>query len=126
MDLTATFDVQGWDEAPFDGSADTAKLTQADVTKRYQGDITGTSVTKWVMAYADEDHATFVGIERITGTIGGRDGTLVLRHVGTFSDGRATADLSVIEGAGTGDLAETAGTGELVADPGGKVTLRLR
>jgi hypothetical protein len=125
MDLTATFDVSGWDETPFDDAAETAKLTQADVTKRYQGDIDATSETKWVMAYADDDHATFVGIERITGSVGGRAGTLVLRHVGTFADGVARADLSVVEGSGTGDLAAAAGDGELVADPGGKVTLRL-
>jgi hypothetical protein len=125
MDLTATFDVEAWDEAAFDEAADTAKLTQADVTKRYHGDIDATSETKWVMAYVDDDHATFVGIERITGSVGGRAGTLVLRHVGTFADGVATAELSVVNGAGTGDLAEVAGAGDLVADPGGKVTLRL-
>ena len=125
MDLTATFDVEAWDETPFDEGAEAAKLTQADVTKRYHGDIDATSETKWVMAYADADHATFVGVERITGSVGGRAGTLVLQHVGTFADGVATAELSVVEGAGSGDLAEASGRGDLVADPAGKVTLRL-
>jgi Protein of unknown function (DUF3224) len=125
MDLKATFDVEGWDEKPFAEAPDAAKLTQADVTKKYDGDVTGTSDTVWLMAYADDKTATFVGIERITGSVGGRDGTLVLQHVGTYAEGAAKAKLSVVEGAGTGELAGVTGSGDLVADPSGKVTLRL-
>ncbi len=125
MDLQATFDVESWDEKPFAEAPDTAKITQATVTRKYSGDVTGTSDTVWVMAYADDAHATFVGIERVTGTFGGKDGTLVLEHVGTFADGVATADLSVVEGAGTGDVAGLKGSGDLVADPSGKVKLHL-
>ena len=48
------------------------KLTEALVSKRYEGDIKGTSTTKWLMAYAPDKSALFVGIEHITGTIGGK------------------------------------------------------
>jgi Protein of unknown function (DUF3224) len=125
MAFHATFEIDRWDENPFAEAPGTAKLTQANVTKTYSGDLAGTSETVWLMAYADDDHATFVGIERFTGSIGDKDGTLVLQHVGTFADGAAKADLSVVEGAGTGDLAAATGTGDLVADPSGKLTLRL-
>jgi hypothetical protein len=125
MDLKATFDVEGWDEKPFAEAPDTAKLTQANVTKKYGGDVSGTSDTVWVMAYTDDKNATFVGIERFTGSIRDQDGTLVLQHVGTYADGAAKAELTVVEGAGTGDFADTKGTGQLVADPSGKVTLQL-
>lgn len=125
MDLKATFDVESWEEQPFAEGSDTAKLTQATVTRKFAGDITGTSDTVWVMAYTDENTATFVGIERITGSLDGMDGTLVLQHVGTYADGAAKAQLTVVEGAGTGDLADVTGGGELLADPSGKVTLRL-
>jgi Protein of unknown function (DUF3224) len=77
------------------------------------------------MAYAADGTATFVGIERITGTIGGHDGSIVLRHVGTFADGAAVADLQVVAGSGTGALAATTGDGDFRADPQGAVTLRL-
>jgi len=125
MDLKATFDVESWEEQPFAEAPSTAKLTQATVTKKYDGDVTGTSDTVWLMAYADEQTATFVGIERITGSVDGMDGTLVLQHVGTYADGAAKAALTVVEGAGSGDLADVTGGGELLADPSGKVTLRL-
>ncbi len=87
----ATFQVTNWDEAPVDERPGTAKVTRAAVTKTYDGDITGSSVTEWLMAYADSGDATFVGLERVVGTVSGRDGSLVLEHVGTFADGAARA-----------------------------------
>ena len=82
--LDATFEVKDWQENPFDEAEGAARLTRAEVQRSYRGDVTGTSATVWVMAYAPDETASFVGIERITGTVGGHEGTLVLQHVGTF------------------------------------------
>ena len=76
----ARFEIASWDEAPFEGGDDATKLTEALVTKRYEGDIEGTSTTKWLLAYAPDKSALFVGVEYITGTIGGKKGSLVLLH----------------------------------------------
>ena len=121
--ITATFEVERWDEEPFDEAVGVAKLTSASVTKAYAGDIEGTSATEWLLAYAPDTSATFVGLERIKGTIGGHKGSLVLQHVGTFADGAATATLTVVSG--TDELKAASGAGELVADPGGRITLAL-
>ena len=77
------------------------------------------------MAYADSGDATFVGLERLVGSVSGRDGSLVLEHVGTFADGAARALLRVVPGTGTGALASVAGNGDFLADPSGSVTLDL-
>lgn len=69
--IEATFDISGWKETPFDDGVGVAKLTEAFVTKQYSGGIDGVSTTKWLMAYAPDKSATYVGIERIQGTIGG-------------------------------------------------------
>ena len=50
------------------------------------------------MAYAPDKTASFVGLERIKGTVGGKHGSLVLQHVGTFANGSAKATLTVISG----------------------------
>jgi hypothetical protein len=121
--INAQFDVTSWDEQPFDESTGVAKLTEALVEKTYSGDIDGTSVTKWLMAYAPDKSATFVGIERIKGSVGGRHGSLVLQHVGAFEDGAATATLTVVSG--TNELKDASGTGDFRADPAGSVTLAL-
>ena len=119
----ARFEIASWDETPFEGGDDATKLTEALVTKRYEGDIEGTSTTKWLLAYAPDKSALFVGVEYITGTIGGKKGSLVLLHDGEYRDGVATAALRVVSG--TNELANVAGTGKFCAEPAGSMTLDL-
>jgi hypothetical protein len=122
-EINATFEIKGWDEEPFDEAVGVAKLTQASVGKEYAGDIDGTSATEWLMAYHPDKSAVFVGLERIKGSIGGRRGSLVLQHVGTFADGAAKATLTVVSG--TDELKGASGSGNLMADPSGRITLNL-
>jgi Protein of unknown function (DUF3224) len=75
------------------------------------------------MAYAPDKTALFVGVEHITGTIGGKDGGIVLIHDGEYRDGVAAAELRVASG--TEGLAKVAGTGKFRADPAGSMTLDL-
>ncbi len=121
--VKAAFEIAGWDEVPFDEARGVAKLTRASVKKTYTGDITGTSATEWLMAYEPDQSAIFVGIERIKGTVAGKKGSLVLQHVGAFKDGAAKAELTILSG--TGALKGSAGTGTLLADPKGSVSLSL-
>jgi hypothetical protein len=121
--IEARFEIASWDETPFDGGDDATKLTEALVSKRYEGDIEGTSTTKWLMTYAADKSAVFVGIEHITGTIGGKKGGIVLLHDGEYRDGVASAVLSIASG--TDELAGAAGTGKFRADPSGSITLDL-
>lgn len=75
------------------------------------------------MACHPDKSAVFVGLERIRGTIGGRHGSLVLHHTGTFHDGAATATLTVVSG--TDELKGGSGSRELVADPAGRIRLTI-
>jgi hypothetical protein len=121
--IEARFEIASWDETPFEGGDDATRLTEALVSKRYEGDIKGTSTTKWLLAYAPDKSALFVGVEHITGTIGGKDGSVVLLHDGEYRDGVATAELRVASG--TDGLSNVAGTGKFRADPAGSMTLDL-
>ncbi len=121
----ATFQVVNWEESPFDHYAAGTKVTRAEVTKTYSGDVDGESITQWLMSYDEDGSATFVGMERLVGRIAGQTGSLVLQHVGAFEAGAAKADLSVTRGSGTEDLAGATGTGKFLADPAGSVTLDL-
>jgi hypothetical protein len=121
--IKAAFEIGSWDETPFEDGDDETKLTEALVSKRYSGDIDGTSTTKWLMAYAEDKSATYVGIEHITGTVGGRRGGLVLLHDGEYADGVATAVMRVVSG--TGELAGATGSGKFRADPAGSLLLDL-
>jgi hypothetical protein len=120
MKLEATFDIANWDENPVQ-EWDGGKLTRASVTKKFAGDIEGDAVLEYVMTYAPDGTAAFVGLERVTGAAGGRKGALVLQQVGTFAGEAAKATLTVV--GGSGDFEGASGTGEMVADPSGRVTL---
>lgn len=121
--IEATFQIGSWDETPFEDGNEATKLTEALVAKRYEGDIKGTSTTKWLMAYSPDKSALFVGVEHIEGTIGGKKGSVVLLHDGEYRDGVAAAELRVAYG--TEGLSDVAGTGKFRADPAGSMTLDL-
>lgn len=125
MDITATFDITGWDEEPFDTEPGGGRLTRAAVTRTFDGGITGDSTVEYLMAYAEDGTATFVGLERIRGTVADRTGSLVLEHSGNFEDGAARATVRVVPGSGTDDLAPASGGGDFLADPGGSLRLDL-
>ncbi len=122
-ELDAKITITSWDEKPIDDAPEAEKITRATVKKDYSGDITGSSLTEWVMAYAPDKLATFMGVERLTGAVDGKEGTLVLQHSGRFEDGAATAEITILRG--TGGLANATGTGKFIADPEPSLTLTL-
>lgn len=121
--ISAAFEIASWDETPFEAGDEETKLTEALVKKNYSGDIDGASTTKWLMAYAPDKSATYVGIEHISGTVDGRRGGLVLMHDGEFTDGVATAALRIVSG--TGALSGATGGGKFRADPAGSMQLDI-
>ncbi len=108
----ATFALNAWDEKPYNEMNGLPKLTRASVTKTYQGDITGEGTLEYLMMYRDDGSASFIGLERVVGSVGGRSGSFVLQHSGTFKGGVATVTLLVVPGSGTGDLCGLLGNGE--------------
>ncbi len=112
-EATGTFRGVSWDEAPYSEIEGGPNLTHAHVTNTYEGDVTGESVVDYVMVYPGS-MAIFAGYERITGAIGERQGSFVLRHDGTFEDGVVQTTWSIVPGSGTGDLAGLVGEGSYV------------
>ena len=55
--------------------------------------------------------AGYVAIERVTGTLAGKQGSFALQHTGTMDRGAQQLRISVVPDSGTGDL--TGLTGEL-------------
>ena len=112
----ATFKVESWDEKPYNETEGELKLTRAGVTKSFQGDIEGKSTLEYLMVYRDDGSASFVGMERVTGSVGGKKGSFVLQHSGT-DDGSTTKDnWFVVPGSGTGELRGLRGEGSFISD----------
>ncbi len=109
---TATFEVKGWDEKPYDEVDGGPKLTRASVTKSYDGDIEGKGTLEYLMMHREDGSASFIGLERVVGKLDGRSGSFVLQHEGTFDGGIAKAKYFVLSDSGTGDLQGLRGKGD--------------
>lgn len=106
-----------WDEVAVAEHA-SGKVTRSAVATSWTGGLEGSGALVYVMAYSGEN-VVFRGFELVTGRLGGRTGSFVLEHEGTFADGVARATLSVVAGSGTGELTGLRGTGSVEATHGG-------
>jgi hypothetical protein len=111
----ATFQIKSWDEKPYNEIEGLPKLTRASVTKSCKGDIEGEGMLEYLMMYRADGSASFVGLERIVGRLGGRSGSFVLQHSGVFEGGVAKATYFVVPGSGTGDLHGLRGEGSFAS-----------
>jgi len=107
----ARFAIKSWDEKPYSEGPDLPKLTRASVVKTLTGDIEGEGRVEYLMTYRSDGSATFVGLERIVGRIGGKAGSFVLQRTGVFENGRAKESYSVVPGSATGALKGLRGEG---------------
>jgi hypothetical protein len=106
-----------WQETTWDGrpAADVPapKLTVAVDTVSIEGDIQGKGTERWLMTYAEDGTARFVGMTMVEGTVAGRSGSFVLRHEGRFDGQGLHTDFTVVPGSATGELAALSGSGTI-------------
>ncbi len=117
-----SFEVVAWKEDAYEDRGGGGKLTRAEVSQTFSGDISGEGFAQWLMAYRADGTARFVGLQRVTGTIGGRQGSVVLETAGEFDGHEARWKASVVPGTGTGQLAGMSGDGSFAAPHGSTAT----
>ena len=100
----ATFAFSLWDEKPYMEMDGGAKLTQTHQDANYEGDITGISLLKYLMCYNPDASGNYVGIEHIDGSLGGKKGSFVMQHSGTFEKVGVQGTWFVVPGSATGEL----------------------
>jgi hypothetical protein len=122
---TGTFKIDGWDEQPYVETDEGGKLTRASVKQTYSGDVEGQGEVEWLMCYRPDQTAEFVGFLRLTGAVGGRNGTVVLQSTGAFDGDEASGPLTIVRGSGTGELAGISGGGTFSAPHGGTASVSL-
>ena len=113
-----SFEVKGGTEDPFDELDGGIKLTHASGNQTFSGDIDGEGAVHWLMLYRADKTAHFVGLQRITGSLGGRTGSFVASAEGDHDGTGSTISFSIIPGSGTAQLSGITGDGRLVAKGG--------
>lgn len=114
----ARFAIKAWDEKPYSEGQGLPRLTRASVMKTFTGDIEGEGQVEYLMMYRGDGSATFVGLERVVGRIGGKRGTFVLQRIGVFENGQAKESYSVIPDSATGELQGLRGDGSTAVGHG--------
>jgi hypothetical protein len=119
------FKVTGWNEDTYEELDGGAKLTRAEVTQDFTGDIAGDGAVQWLMSYRNDGTARFVGLQRVTGAIGGRSGRFVLETIGEFDGKEASGTWTVVPGSAAGDLGGITGKGSFRAPMGPSAEFEL-
>ncbi len=81
------------------------------INKTFRGDLDATSIGEMLSAMTEiKGSAGYVAIERVVGTLQGRQGSFVLQHSGTMDRGTPSLSVTVVPDSGTGELAGLRGS----------------
>ena len=122
---TGRIEVKTYEPQPYEEVEDGPDLVEIHVTETFSGDIEGEGVVRFLQAVGPDGSASFVGIERVTGSIGGRQGSFLLQDAGTLEGTTVKGDWFVIPGSGTGELAGLRGEGGFEAELGQHASITL-
>jgi hypothetical protein len=87
--------------------------------KSFHGDLEATSKGQMLAVQTDvKGSAGYVAMERVTGSLGGRQGTFALQHSGTMTRGKPLLSVTVVPDSGTGALVGLAGKMEIIIADG--------
>jgi hypothetical protein len=118
MKANGTYSIKKWDESAYDQISPEMKTAKASVEYALSGKIDGKGIVEYLMFYNYYDEknphnssAVYVGIFRFVGSIDGEEGSFVMEDHGSFGSGEAKSTLNIIDGSGTGKLANIKGTG---------------
>jgi len=104
---------------PFDGQTEGSKLGRMSIDKQIVGDLTATTSGQMLSAMTDtQGSAGYVAIERVEGTLHGRQGSFVLQHTGTMNRGVPGLSVTVVPDSGTGELAGLRGDFKIIIAEG--------
>jgi hypothetical protein len=120
-----TFQLKSFDEDTVEEFEAGGKLTRARLVQTVTGDLDGEQASALTMLYRPDGTATYVGFQRFTGTLGGRSGSYLEQVSGAYDNTEARSTSQVIEGSGTGDLADLRGEGTSAAPHGSTGTYTL-
>ncbi len=95
-------------------SLEGVSLGRMSLKKQFEGDLVAVGVGEMLTALTPvKGSAGYVAIERVTGTLQGRSGSLVFQHSGTMDQGAQQLAITVVPGSGTAALSGLAGVFKL-------------
>jgi hypothetical protein len=85
-------------------------LGRMRIDKQLHGDLEGTSKGQMLTAgTSTKNSGAYVAVEKVTGTLHGRNGSFILHHRATMTRGTPHLEIQVVPDSGTDQLAGLAG-----------------
>lgn len=104
---TGTFDVK---LTPQDDKSGDKSMGRMTIEKQWHGAMEGTSNGQMLTGgEVAKGSGAYVAIEKFTGTIGGRKGTLIFQHLGVMNRGATDLTITVVPDSGTDQLQNITG-----------------
>lgn len=101
-------------------------LGRMSLDKQFHGDLEAIGKGEMLtVGTSMSGSAGYVAIERVTGTLHGRNGSFVLQHTGTMARGVPSLSITVVPDSGTGELEGLLGT-MAIAVANGRHTYDMR
>ena len=86
-------------------------LGRLSIDKQFHGDLTATSAGEMLSAMTGvEGSAAYVALERVSGTLHGRQGAFTLQHTGVMTRGDGQLTINVVPDSGSNELSGLSGT----------------
>ncbi|GAB7531047.1 DUF3224 domain-containing protein [Pseudomonas sp. 3A(2025)] len=96
-----------------------APIGSMSIDKMFHGDLQGVSAGQMLALRSGvEGSAGYVAMERVTATLGGRQGSFTLQHSGLMDKGTQSLTVIVVPDSATGGLLGLTGTMNIVVTPG--------
>lgn len=114
MHASGTIEGKLWEERPFAEQEGAPKLARANGSDLYHGEIEAEGTFEYLMLYGEDGVTPFIGMTRIVGRLGEREGSFVARGEGTHANGGVAATLSIMRDSGAGELKGIVGQGKLI------------
>src|SRR4051812_9958360 len=115
---TGRTNVKTYAPESFDEVVGGPSLVEVQLTETFSGDIEAESTIRVLQAAHADGSMSFLGLQRVRGSVGGRTGSFVLQASGSVLGKEAKADWFVVPRSGTGDLKGLRGEGGFQAQLG--------
>ncbi|MGH1541766.1 MAG: DUF3224 domain-containing protein [Arenicella sp.] len=119
MKVTGQFQVSLKPQEPYGKSGNGINLGRMSIDKTFSGELDASSTGEMLSAITVvQGSAGYVAIERVEGSLNGKQGSFVLQHYGTMNKGKDQLVVEVVPDSGTQELTGLSGKMTIRIDEG--------
>ncbi|HET9659839.1 MAG TPA: DUF3224 domain-containing protein, partial [Thermomicrobiales bacterium] len=112
------FTIEGNVEDIFGGISGATRIARISQTCLFTGALQGESIAEYTAVLPRNADGSFQGYQRISGTLGDREGAFVVCVTGDYAKGQPRGSWTIVPKSGSGDFVHIRGSGTFSQSPG--------